>query len=136
MNNKTLTLVLMDAPFESARTTTAFRLMDLAARQGFHLKIFAYEGAVALSISQQAAHPNAIHGHDADEENHPLPRKWITGLMSLAEANGGSVDWVNCGLCIDERGVDDSIDGTRRGTPADFWEFVQNTDNTLVIPTR
>ena len=30
-SKKTLTFVLMDAPFENARTTTALRLIDIAA---------------------------------------------------------------------------------------------------------
>ncbi len=31
----TLTFAIMDAPFESARTATAFRLMDIAASRGY-----------------------------------------------------------------------------------------------------
>ena len=34
MDKKTLTFVLMDAPYENARTTTAFRLIDSALRKG------------------------------------------------------------------------------------------------------
>jgi tRNA 2-thiouridine synthesizing protein D len=43
---------------------------------------------------------------------------------------------VNCGLCVDERGAGDSIEGVRRGTPGDFWKMAESSDNTLVIPTR
>ena len=68
-----LAFALMDAPFESARTTTALRLLD-AARRGCDLKVFAYEGAVLLPFARQQAHPNAVHGRSAEEENHPLPR--------------------------------------------------------------
>ncbi len=134
--NKTLNFALMDAPFENARTTTAFRLLDIVAQRGYHLKVFAYEGAVGLPFRHQQAHPNAVHGRDAEEENHPLPRKWISALKTTAEQNGGSLDWVNCGLCVDERGMNEAIDCTRRGTPADFWEFAKTADNTMVIPTR
>ena len=38
---KTLTFAIMDAPYESARTTTAFRLMDIAARRGYNINVFA-----------------------------------------------------------------------------------------------
>lgn len=38
---KTLTFAVMDAPFENARTATAFRLIDIAARRGYHVKVFA-----------------------------------------------------------------------------------------------
>jgi tRNA 2-thiouridine synthesizing protein D len=133
---KKLTFAIMDAPYEQARSTTALRLIDDAVARGYEVKVFAYEGAVALPSTSQRAHPNGVHGRDADEEDHPLPHRWIEALKAAAIENGGSLDWVNCGLCVDERGADDVIEGVRRGTPADFWSFAQSSDNTLVIPTR
>lgn len=135
-DKKTLTLALMDAPFESARTATAFRVMDIAVSRGYNLNVFAYEGAVMLPFSEQAPHPNALHGNDADAENHPLPKDWIAGLLTKAAENGAKLDWVNCGLCVDERGAGAAIDGVRRGTPADFWAMAEASDNTLVIATK
>ena len=135
-DKKTLTFALMDAPYESARSTTALRLIDIAARRGYNINVFAYEGAVLLPFSQQTAHPNAVHGRDADEENHPLPKDWVTALLAEAASNGGAIDWVNCGLCVDERGVPDAVEGVRRGTPGDFWKMAESSDNTLVIGTR
>lgn len=131
-----LTFALMDAPFESSRTTTAMRLLDLALGRGYDVNVFAYEGAVYLPFSKQTQHPNAVHGHDVDEEDHPLPKDWIASLMRLARSNGSRLDWVNCGLCVDERGASDSIDGIRRGTPADLWQMAMDSTNTLVVPTR
>ncbi|MCI0430405.1 MAG: DsrE family protein [Rhodospirillales bacterium] len=133
---KTLTFALMDAPYESARSTTALRLIDIAARRGHNINVFAYEGAVALPFSKQKAHPNAVHGRDEAAENHPLPRDWIAALIQEAQRNGGKIDWVNCGLCVDERGVAEAVEGVRRGSPADFWKMASASDNTLVIPTR
>ena len=135
-DQKTLTFAIMDAPYENARSTTALRLIDIAARRGYKINVFAYEGAVNLPFSKQEAHPNAVHGRNVEQENHPLPRKWIAALMAEAEKNGGSLDWVNCGLCVDERGMQEAIEGVRRGTPADFWAFAESSDNSLVIPTR
>jgi tRNA 2-thiouridine synthesizing protein D len=126
----------MDAPYENARSTTAFRIIDAAARRGFNINVFAYEGAVALPFSKQAPHPNAVHGRTLEEEDHPLPHQWIQALMEEAAKHGGKIDWVNCGLCVDERGVADAISGVRRGSPADFWKMASESDNTLVIPTR
>lgn len=137
MNSKTsLTLVLMDAPFESSRTTTAMRLIDIATKRGYDTNVFAYEGAVCLPFARQTAHPNAVHGHDVAEEKHPLPKDWIGALMRQAEAKGGRLRWVNCGLCVDERGADECIGGIERGTPADFWQMANTTDNTLIIATK
>ena len=133
---KTLTFVLMDPPYENPRTTTALRLMDLAARRGYDLNVFAYEGAVGLPFSKQQPHANAVHGRDLAEEDHPNPKDWVAAVIAEAKRNGGTVDWVQCGLCVDERGVAESIEGLRRGTPGDLVKFTESSDNTLVIPTR
>ena len=135
-DKKTLTFALMDAPYENARTTTALRLIDIAARRGYDINVFAYEGAVYVPFAKQESHANAVHGRDAEEEDHPLPKEWVAAIMREAEKNGGKVDWVNCGLCVDERGAGESVDGVRRGTPGDFWTMAESSDNTLVIPTK
>src|SRR5262245_63518088 len=126
----------MDGPFESARTVTAMRLIDIAARRDHDITVFAYEGAVSLAFTKQTAHANAVHGRDAAEEDHPLPREWIAALLQTATDHGGSLDWINCGLCVDERGMSEAIPGTRRGSPADLWKAAEAADGTLVIGTR
>ena len=90
---------------------------------------------MALPFAKQAPHANAVHGRDVVAEDHPNPKDWIAALIAQAETLGRKLDWVNCGLCVDERGVGESIDGTRRGSPADLWKFVQQSATTLVIPT-
>jgi tRNA 2-thiouridine synthesizing protein D len=135
-DKKTLTFALMDPPFENARSTTALRLIDIAVRRGYDINVFAYEGAVYLPFAKQAQHANAFHGREVAEEDHPLPREWIAGVMTAAADNGAKVDWVNCGLCVDERGAGEAIPGVRRGSPADLLKMSQASDNTLVIPTK
>ena len=136
MGKKTLTFMLMDAPFENARTTTALRLIDVAARRGYDINVFAYEGAVYMPLAAQAKHANAVHGTDAGEEDHPLPREWVAAVMQEAARNGGKLEWVNCGLCVDERGANEAIAGVKRGSPAIFQKSAGASDNVLVIPTR
>jgi tRNA 2-thiouridine synthesizing protein D len=136
MAKKHLTFVMMDAPFENARTVTALRLIDVAVARGHDVTVFAYEGAVGLAFARQAKHANAVHGHSLEEEDHPLPREWIAALLETAEKTGSKVDWINCGLCVDERGVAEAIPGTRRGSPADLWKAADASDNTLVIGAR
>jgi tRNA 2-thiouridine synthesizing protein D len=136
MAKKTLTFALMDPPYEDARTATALRLIDIAVRRGYDVNVFAYEGAVALPFAKQTPHANAVHGRTVEEEDHPLPREWVASLIAAAEKSGGKLDWVNCGLCVDERGVGEAIAGVRRGTPGDFWKFSEASDNTLVIGTK
>jgi tRNA 2-thiouridine synthesizing protein D len=134
-SQKTLTFALMDPPFESARSTTALRLIDLALRRGHHVNVFAYEGAVSLAFAGQKAHANSVHGRDVADEDHPLTRDWIAALRDAAKARDAKLEWANCGLCVDERGAEPAIEGTRRGTPADLARFIEESDNTLVIPT-
>jgi tRNA 2-thiouridine synthesizing protein D len=135
-DKKILTFALMDPPYESARTTTALRLIDIAVRRGYAVNVFAYEGAVLLPFARQQPHANAVHGRSVEEENHLLTKNVIAALAAEATQNGGKLDWVNCGLCVDERGAGEAIEGIRRGSPADFWKMAEASDNTLVIATR
>ena len=133
---KTLTFAFRDPPFESERTVTFFRLLDAALERGASVRVFAYEGAVALAFARQAPHGNAVHGRDAAEEDHPLTREWIRALQEKAAAKDLSFEWINCGLCVDERGVNDVIDGCGRGGPPDLWRYASDAFNTLTIGTR
>src|SRR6185295_6110485 len=128
-DKKSLTFVMMDAPFENERTVTALRLIDAAVRGGHDVNVFAYEGAVALAFSKQAPHANAVHGRDVAQEDHPLPKDWIAALIQAAEKSGSKLEWINCGLCVDERGVVEFIPGTKRGSPADLWKWAEASDN-------
>ncbi len=136
MSKKTLTFALMDPPFENERTTTALRIIEAACRKGHNVNVFAYEGAVFMPFAHQKQHANSVKGTDLESENHPLTRIWIAELQQLAVAHGGRLDWVNCGLCVDERGANDAITGIRRGSPADLVQFLEGSDNSLVIATR
>ena len=133
---KTLTFALMDPPYESENVTTAFRLLDIAVRRGYNINVFAYEGASALAFVKQAAHPNPVHGKNLAEENHPTTKDQVAGLLASAATHGGKIDWVNCGMCVDERGVTEFVPGTRRGSPADLHAFTEASDNVLVIATK
>jgi tRNA 2-thiouridine synthesizing protein D len=57
----------------------------------------------------QKPHANAVHGRTVEEENHFIPKDAIAALMRSAERNGGKIDWVNCGLCVDERGAANTL---------------------------
>lgn len=135
-DKKTLTFSIMDGPFEQARIVTALRLIELSIRAGYNINVFAYEGAVGLPFARQVKHANTVHDRDVEEEDHPLPKEWIASLFKAAEEKGAIVDWINCGLCVDERGVADAIDGCRRGTPGDLWKWSLDSTNTLIIGTR
>ena len=133
MSEKSLTIALMDPPYESANSTTAFRIIAAALRSGLRVNVFAYEGAVCLPLRDQAPHANPVKGTTAEEEDHPTTSKFVGALLGAA---GGRLVWVNCGLCVDERGAGSWIDGVKRGSPADFLKMAGESTKTLVIPTK
>ncbi len=132
----TLTIGLMDPPYESANTVTGFRIVDAALRKGHGVNVFLYEGAVALGFADQKPHANPVKGKTVEEFEHPNPKEWVAALLALAAQKGVKLDWVNCGLCVDERGVEKQVEGTRRGSPADFWKLAEASDGVLFIATR
>ena len=133
--NKTLTIALMDPPFESENTTTALRIVDAALRKGINVNVFAYEGAVSLTLAAQTAHPNPVKGTTAEEQDHPSTARFVAGLFGMS-GESAKLEWVNCGMCVDERGPAEWIDGPRRGGPGDFYKWTTESDNTLVIGTK
>jgi tRNA 2-thiouridine synthesizing protein D len=130
MADRTLTIALMDAPYEAAASTTAFRIIAAALDRGVHVNVFAYEGAVSLTQKDQAPHANPVKGTTVEQEEHPTTKDLVAALM------GPRLTWVNCGLCVDERGAGNVIDGVKRGSPADFFKMAVESTTTLVIPTR
>src|SRR5258705_11882421 len=85
--SRTLTIALMDPPYESENLTTAFRILDVAARRGYHINVFAYEGAAGLSFVRQTPHANAVHGKDLAEDNHPPAKDQDAALLDDAGKN-------------------------------------------------
>jgi len=135
-SGKTLTISIMDPPYESGTTTTMLRIVDAALKKGHNVNVFAYEGAVALPLKTQAAHPNPVKGTTVEEQHHPTTSGFISALFEAAGLTGAKLDWVNCGMCVDERGATEWVEGVRRGGPGDFVKFAQESTNTLVIGTR
>lgn len=128
-----LTIALMDSPYESETTTTVMRIVDAALRKGHTVNIFAYEDAVSLSLKDQAQHPNPVKGTTVEQQDHPTTAKLIQGLFKMSE---GRLNWINCGMCVDERGATQWVEGPKRGGPGEFYKWTQESTNTLVIGTR
>ena len=133
--NKTLTLALMDPPYESANSTTALRIISAALKKGINVNVFAYEGAVCLPLKDQAPHANPVKGTTVEEEDHPTTKTFVSSLLEIGK-DDPLLTWVNCGLCVDERGASNVVEGVKRGSPADFLKMAEQSTNTLVIPTR
>ena len=132
---KTLTMALMDPPYESANSTTALRIISAALKKGINVNVFAYEGAVCLPLKDQAPHANPVKGTTVEEEDHPTTKTFVSSLLEIGK-DDPLLTWVNCGLCVDERGASNVVEGVKRGSPADFLKMAEQSTNTLFIPTR
>ena len=135
MADRTLTLAIMDAPYEAAASTTAFRIIAAALAKGIDVNVFAYEGAVSLTVKEQAPHANPVKGTSVEQEEHPTTKDLVAALLELGRSEP-RLNWVNCGLCVDERGAGSWIDGVKRGGPANFLEMAVASTTTLDIPTK
>jgi sulfur relay (sulfurtransferase) complex TusBCD TusD component (DsrE family) len=135
MSERTLTLALMDPPYESANSTTALRIISAALAKGINVNVFAYEGAVCLPLKDQAPHANPVKGTTVEQEDHPTTRGFVSSLLEIGK-DKPLLTWVNCGLCVDERGATNVVDRIKRGSPADFFKMANDSTNTLVIPTK
>jgi tRNA 2-thiouridine synthesizing protein D len=135
MNERCLTLALMDPPYESANSTTALRIITAALEKGIDVNVFAYEGAVCLPLKDQAPHANPVKGTSVEEEEHPTTKAFVSSLLAMGQQKP-RLTWVNCGLCVDERGAMNVVEGVKRGSPADFFKMASESTNTLVIPTK
>ncbi len=89
---KTLTVSFMDSPYESETTTTVLRIVDSALNKGHNVNVFAYEGAVTLTMSEQSPHPNPVKGTSIEEQDHPTTSKFVEGLFKKSK---GKLDWIN-----------------------------------------
>ena len=112
MAGKTLTVAIMDAPYQSPNSTTALRIINAVLQKGHNVNVFAYEGAANLTMRTQAPYPNPVKGPSVEQEQHPTTKDWVGALFKLANQKGAKLDWVNCGLYVDERGAGDWIEGT------------------------
>jgi len=135
MADKKLTIAIMDGPYEKAATTTAMRIVSAALKKGIDVNVFAYEGAVSLAIRDQAPHANPVKGTTVEQEEHPTTKEFVRSLLEIGQSSP-QLTWLNCGLCVDERGAVNVIDGVKRGSPADFYKMSMESTNTLVIPTK
>ena len=94
MSERTLTLALMDPPYESANSTTALRIISAALAKGINVNVFAYEGAVCLPLQDQAPHANPVKGTTLEEEDHPTTRAFVSSLLAIGK---DKLKWVKKG---------------------------------------
>jgi len=91
---------------------------------------------VAELLAGQKPHANAVHGLSLEEEDHPNPKEWVQSLLAFAGERNVKLVWCNCGMCVDERGVENQVEGVCRGSPVDAWKYSESSDGVLLIGTE
>ena len=81
----------MDAPYEAAASTTAFRIIAAALAKGIDVNVFAYEGAVSLTVKDQAPHANPVKGTSVEQEEHPTTKDLVAALLALGATEPSSL---------------------------------------------
>src|SRR5437879_12348333 len=104
MAETTLTIALMDPPYETASTSTALRIVSAALKKGIHVNVFAYEGAVSLAIKDQAPHANPVKGTTVEQEEHPTTKEFVRSVVAIG-SSGSRLTWVTAGRCVAEAGA-------------------------------
>jgi tRNA 2-thiouridine synthesizing protein D len=56
--------------------------------------------------------------------------------MTLAKEKNVELLWCNCGACVDERGVENQVEGACRGGPVDAWKYCEASQGVLLISTK
>jgi len=77
-----------------------------------------------------------VHGTSLEAEDHPNPKEWVKSLLAFAAEKKVKLVWCNCGMCVDERGVENQVEGTCRGSPVDAWKYCEASDGVLLIGTE
>ena len=137
-SRKTLMLAIMDVPYESADSTTALHIIDAALKEGHNVRVFAYGRAVNLTTKTQQPHANRVKETSVEEERQTATKDRAASLFQLAKQQGVKLDWVNCGLCVDDREAGDWSEGLRPVGIKDLVDASLGSEATMVIlvPTK
>lgn len=137
-SGRTLVVTIMDIPYESADPTTALHIIRAALKEGHNVRVFAYEGAINLTTKTQQSPANPVKETSVEEEQQTAAKDRVASLFQLAKQQGVKLDWVNCGLCVDDRDAGDWPAGLRLVGPRDLVDASLASDATMVIlvPTK
>ena len=89
MADRTLTLAIMDAPYESAASTTAFRIMGAALAKGMPLEL----GYITSSSPPIVVNDVVIVGNSAEQGYHQATAETIPGDILAYDARSGEHLW-------------------------------------------
>ena len=132
-SGKTLMVAIMDIPYEAADSSTALRIIHAALKEGHNVRVFAYGGAINLTTKTQQSPANPVQETSVEEEQQTAAKDRAASLFQLAKQQGVKLDWVNCGLCVDDKEAEDGPEGLRLVGPRDLVDASLASDATMVI---
>jgi len=126
-------VAIMDIPYESADSTTALHIIHAALKNGHNVRVFAMEGTANLTAKAPQPPANSVKETSMEEERQTATEDRAASLFQLAKQQGVELDWVDCGLRIDDREERDWPDGLRGIKPKDLVDASLGSDATVVI---
>jgi tRNA 2-thiouridine synthesizing protein D len=137
-SGKTIMVAIMDIPYESADSTTALHIIHAALKEGHNVRVFAMEGGVYTTAKTPQSHANSLKETSVEEERQAATKDRAASLFQLAKQHGVKLDWVSCGLSVDDREAGDWPEGLPAVGPKDLVDASLASDATMVIlvPTK
>ena len=102
------------------------------------MKVFATEGAVNATAKTSQTPANSVKETSVEEERQAASKDAAASLFQLAKQHGVKLNWVNCGLSVDERETGDWPEGLPAVGPKDLVDASLASDATMAIlvPTK
>jgi sulfur relay (sulfurtransferase) complex TusBCD TusD component (DsrE family) len=126
-----LFLGLVGAPYASDLLTSAVRLADEALRQRHRVTIWTCGYATTLTTTAAGlVKPRNLADWDTE---HPSPAALASHLR---DHGGGSLEWLVCRFCAEERGALDQLPSVRIRPPYEFIVRANAADVSLVLGVK
>lgn len=127
---------VMGAPYESELSTTLFRMIDEALRQGHHVSVWTCGGATTLTQSSLGEEkPRNLMDLVTGRRDaiYPTTAALVRGFLTGA---GGRLEWRVCRHCADERGAGPHVEGVSVASPFRFLSQMERADVALVLGVK
>jgi sulfur relay (sulfurtransferase) complex TusBCD TusD component (DsrE family) len=129
--SRSVFLGLIGPPYESDQLTTALRIADEAVRQEHRVTVWTCGYSTALTAA--ALGPTKPRNAQTWGVRFPSTSALAIDLLEWA---GGSLDWLVCRYCAEERGVLEQVPQVRVRPPYEFVQRAVAADVALVLGVK
>jgi sulfur relay (sulfurtransferase) complex TusBCD TusD component (DsrE family) len=124
-------LGLIGPPYESDQLTTALRIADEAVRQRHRVTVWTCGFSTTLTATSLG--PAKPRNAQAWTVRYPSTSALAVELLEWA---GGSLQWLVCRYCAEERGALDQVPQVRVRPPYEFVQRATAADVALVLGVK